>query len=74
VKTGTLREWRFYVYQDYRCPECEAILEWRARPDLVDSKMLIHPVNACRRSDRYFYPPVMTLPEIDKTLLESPQP
>lgn len=62
-------EFRFYEVKTYSCPICLSNLRWVKRSDQDDSMVLWHheePLRGtgCRLAGRAFYPPVITMPEI----------
>lgn len=58
-------EHRFYIRQEFFCPECRTVLRWAQRPEVNDSMMLVHEVfPLCSRSNKKYYAPVQQLTEI----------
>jgi hypothetical protein len=64
------QEERFYELRTFVCPRCHVNLQWKQRPGIEDSMMLVHPpdptnwLTSCRLAGKNFYAPVEHLCEI----------
>lgn len=61
---------RYYDRRQFLCPECLYELRWEARPDKVDSLILVHDDFDCSRKGKRYYAPPIELTEF--TELQDP--